>query len=86
MSEKAIFGAIIMAILVLISLFGEIETGESRAHYILVIAIIVPLLLVFTGFIMGYIKDALLEFFESVPGLLKKGRAKIRKLKLKQLF
>lgn len=77
MSKTAIAGAVIMAALFLIGLFGNVTINgvivENRIKAFFVAIVVIPLCILIFGFIFGFLKDALMAFFkESKVKLLKK--------------
>ena len=68
MSKKALAGGLIMLLLVLLGLFGEVtingEVTDNRIVALLVAILLFPLMIIIFGFVMGFLKDAIIAFFK----------------------
>lgn len=76
MSKKAMLGGAIIALLLLMGLFGEVSMNdkpiESRLVATLVAAVLFPAIIILIGIVTGFLKDALLSFLKEVTAKVKK--------------
>jgi TM2 domain-containing membrane protein YozV len=79
MSKKALFGGLIMILLLLIGLFGDVTMNGEPVNGIgmklVVSIIIIPIFLIVFGFVFGFIKDALLALGQELKSKVTKKKS-----------